>query len=51
VVKVQLHSTGAASALTALFIGRILPVCSLFSPCQDGASPVSVQRWAFTTAC
>ena len=51
VVKVPLHSTGAATRLAALFIGRILPVFSLFSPCPTGASPVSVRRGAFTTGC
>ena len=51
VVKVPLHSTGAASRLTALLLGHILPVFSLVAPCQPGASPVSVRRWTFTTDC
>ena len=37
VVKVPLHSTGPASRLSALLLGRILPVCSLVAPCQPGA--------------
>ena len=49
--KSALHSTGAASRLTSLFLGRILPVCSLVTPCQPGASPVSVRRGTFTTGC
>ncbi|MCH7749883.1 MAG: hypothetical protein IH939_17505 [Acidobacteria bacterium] len=48
-VNIPLHSTGAASPLVALFIGQVLPVFSLFSPYQQGASPVSVQRGTFTT--
>ena len=51
VVKVQLHSTGAASRLPALLLGQILPVFSLVALCQTGSSPVSVQRWTFTTDC
>jgi len=51
VVKVTLHSTGAASRLAALLLGWILPVCSLVAPCHTGASPVSVRRGAFTTDC
>ena len=51
VVKVSLHSAGAASALPALFLGRILPVYSLVSPGQTGASPPSVRRATFTTDC
>ncbi len=50
-VKVPLHSTGAASRLTALLLGHILPVFSLVAPCQTGASPVSVRRGTFTTDC
>ena len=42
--KAPLHSTGDASRLTALFLGRIWPICSLVTPCQPGASPVSVRR-------
>ena len=42
--KAPLHSTSDASRLTALFLGRICPICSLVTPCQPGASPVSVQR-------
>ncbi len=44
VVKAPLHSIGAASRCASLFIGQILPVFSLFSPCSAGASPLSVQR-------
>jgi len=48
VVKVPLHSTGAESGRSALFIGQILPVFSLFSPCTGPARHchfrVSVQR-------
>jgi len=43
-VKVQLHSTGAASRLPVLLLGHILPVFALVAPCQTGASPVSVPR-------
>ena len=42
--KAPLHSTGDASRLTALLLGRIWPICSLVTPCQPGASPVSVRR-------
>ena len=49
--KAPLHSTGDASRLTALFLGRIWPICSLVTPCQPGASPVSVRRGGFTTGC
>ena len=35
-VKVRLHSTGAASRLAALLLGRILPVFSLVAPSPDG---------------
>ena len=42
--KAPLHSTGDASRLTALFLGRIWPICSSSPPCQPGASPVSVRR-------
>ena len=44
VAKAPLHSIGAASRCAALFIGQILPVFSLFSPCSAGAPPISVQR-------
>ena len=50
-VKVPLHSNGAASNVTALLLGRILPVYSLVAPCQVGASPFSVRRATFTTDC
>lgn len=50
-VKVPLHSTSAESRRTALLIGRILPVFSLFSPCSPGPAPVSVRRGTFTTGC
>ncbi len=39
-----LHSSGDASRLTALFVGSICPICALLTPCQAGASPLSVQR-------
>jgi hypothetical protein len=51
VVKLQLHSAGAASRLAALLLVQILPVFSLVAPCQPGASPPSVRRWTFTTGC
>jgi len=51
VVKVPLHSTGAASRLTALLLPQIHWVFSVVAPCQPGASPVSVQRGTFTTGC
>src|SRR6202163_4408461 len=51
VVKVQLHSAGAASRLAALLLAQILPVFSLVAPCQPGASPPSVQRPTFTPGC
>ena len=41
--KAPLHSTVGASRLTALFLGRICPICSLVTPCQPGALPVSVR--------
>ena len=41
--KGPLHSTGDASRLTALFLGRICPICSLVTLCRPGASPVSVR--------
>ncbi|PYR25685.1 MAG: hypothetical protein DMF98_11390, partial [Acidobacteria bacterium] len=50
-VKLQLHSAGAASRLAALLLVQILPVFSLVAPCQPGASPPSVRRWTFTTGC
>src|SRR5207247_2190856 len=51
VVKLQLHSAGAASRLAALLLVQILPVFSLVAPCHPGASPPSVRRWTFTTGC
>src|SRR5580704_6252853 len=51
VVKVQLHSAGAASRLAALLLVQILPVFSLVAPGHPGASPASVQRRTFTTDC
>ena len=48
--KSLLHSSRDASWLTALFRGlrsvrgHRRPICSLVTPCQAGASPVSVQR-------
>ena len=49
--KSPLHSTGVASRLTALLVGCIWPICALLTPCQPGATPVSVRRGAFTTGC
>ncbi len=46
VVKVPLHSTGAASRLTALLLGRILPVFSLVAPCQPGAASITTRLGA-----
>ena len=51
VVKGPLQSTGAASRLAAVLLGRILPVCSLVAPYQTGASPLSVRRGTVTTDC
>ena len=42
--KSPLHSSGDASRLTALFVGCICPICAILTPCQAGASPLSVQR-------
>ena len=50
-VKVPLHSTVAESVRPALFIGQILPVFSLFSPCPAGPATVSVPSGTFTTDC
>ena len=38
-----MHSSGDASRLTALFVGYICPICAILTPCQAGASPLSVQ--------
>src|SRR5947207_15340251 len=51
VVKLQLHSAGDASPLTALLLPHIWTICSVVTPCQRGASPPSVRRWTFTTDC
>ena len=51
VVKVRLHSAGAASRLPALLLPRICPIFSVVAPWQPGAAPASVQRWTFTTGC
>ena len=51
VVKVPLHSTADASPLTALLVGRILPVFSLLASGGAGASTVSMRRGTFTTGC
>jgi hypothetical protein len=51
VVKLQLHSAGDASPLTALLLPQIFPIFSVVAPCQRGASPPSVRRWTFTTGC
>ena len=45
------HSTGDASRLAALLLGRICPIFSVVAPGQPGASPVSVLRATFTTGC
>ena len=42
--KSPLHSSSDASRLTALFVGYICPTCALLTPCQAGASLLSVQR-------
>ena len=42
--QVRWHSAGDASRLAALLIVRIFPICSLFAPCQPGASPPSVHN-------
>ena len=42
-----LHSPGVASRLTSLLVGCIWPICALLTPCQPGATPVSVRRGAF----
>ena len=42
--KSPLHSSGDASRLTALFVGYICPICALLTPCQAGASSLSVRR-------
>src|SRR5438034_799184 len=49
VVKLQLHSAGDASPLTALLLHQIWPIFSVVAPCPRGASPASVRRWTFTT--
>jgi len=51
VVKLWLHSAGAASRLAALLVARIFPIFGLLAPCQAGASPASVPRPTFTTGC
>ena len=55
VVKVRLHSAGAASRLAALLLAQILPVFSVVAPCRGRTrhlSPgASVQRRTFTTGC
>src|SRR5439155_16889840 len=51
VVKLQLHSAGDASPLTALLLAQIFPIFSVVAPCHRGASPPSVRRWTFTTGC
>ena len=49
-MKVPLHSPRDAR-LAALFVAHIFPICSVLSPGQPGASPVSVRRATFTTDC
>ena len=44
------HSAGAVSRLAALLIVHICPICSLFAPCQTGASPASVYSSVELTA-
>ena len=64
VVKVRLHSAGAASrlhpnagaalgtpGLAALLLVQIFLLFSLVAPCQPGASPASVRRLTFTAGC
>jgi molybdate transport system substrate-binding protein len=51
VAKVQLHSAGDASPLTALLLPQIFPIFSVVAPCHRGASPASVRRRTFTTGC
>ena len=61
-IRPALHSPWRGAGLQAcdgtakavphnLVLSQILPVFSLFSPCQEGASPVSVRRGTFTTGC
>src|SRR6266516_3009128 len=50
-MKLQLHSAGDASPLTALLLPQIFPIFSVVAPCQRGASPPSVRRRTFTTDC
>src|SRR6266571_439552 len=50
-MKLQRHSAGDASPLTALLLPHIFPICSVVAPCQRGASPPSVRRRTFTTGC
>ena len=47
-MKVPRHSTGDASRLATLLLGRIV-LFSLVAPCQALASPVSVLHATFTT--
>jgi hypothetical protein len=55
VVKVRLHSAGAASRLAALLLAQILPVFSPVAPCPGRAryccQGPSVPRRTFTTGC
>jgi hypothetical protein len=65
VVKLQLHSAGDASPLTALLLAHIWTICSVVAPGPGvpaartlprgadlrGAWPPSVRRWSFTTDC
>src|SRR6266496_2978578 len=44
VVKLQLHSAGDASPLTALLLPQIFPIFSVVAPCHRGASPPSVRH-------
>ena len=53
--KPPLHSPGDPSRLTALFLGRIWPLCALVPPCsgraRDCHDRVSVRRGVSTTDC
>src|SRR6266576_1212035 len=43
-MKVQLHSAGDASPLTALLLPHIFPICSVVAPCHRGASAPSMRH-------
>ena len=48
VAKAPLHSTGAASCLPALLLGRILPVCSLVAPTARRITGLGATRGSAT---